>query len=253
MRFAAFDYQEEHSADGVSTMDGIWDAHWRGREGLREDLSDEPLWETIRDELDRPGRLLEAGCGTGQWVQFLGTLGHDVVGVDYAASGLEVGRAHNPSLELTQADFRQLPFEEETFDYVASFGAVEHDADGPEGALQEFRRVLKPDGKLMCSVPCLNLYRTMGLPWMVIQKWLKSRGMLRRLWGKAAPFAFYEYMWSPGTYATILNRCGFEVRHMDRYGNVLRSPLAQRCDRWLGRMVPLSSVHMMMAICGKLR
>ncbi|UCD49728.1 MAG: methyltransferase domain-containing protein [Phycisphaerales bacterium] len=249
MRFTEYDYQDEHGVDGVAAMDGVWDAHWRGREGLKEDLSDEPLWATIRDELDRPGRLLEAGCGTGQWVQFLGTLGHDVVGVDYAASGLEVGRAHNANLELVQADFRQLPFDDETFDYIVSFGAVEHDVNGPEGALQEFRRVLRPDGKLMCSVPCLNLYRKLALPLLVAQRWLKCRKTVRRLWGKTAPFAFHQYVWSPEEYTAVLARCGFRVRHVRGYGNGIRSPLARYCDRALGRIVPLSSVHMMMAIC----
>jgi ubiquinone/menaquinone biosynthesis C-methylase UbiE len=113
---------------------------------------------------------LEAGCGTGQWVQFLGKLGHDVVGVDYAPSGLEVGRAHNPNLNLMQADYRNLPFGDESFDYIVSFGAVEHDINGPEDALREFRRVINPNGKLMCSVPCLNFYRTLGYSWLVVHK-----------------------------------------------------------------------------------
>ena len=81
-------------------MKGVWNSHWRGRKGLKEDLTDEPLWPAVEDFLKVPGRLLEAGCGTGQWVQFLGKLGHNVVGVDYAPSGLRVGRAHNPNLNL---------------------------------------------------------------------------------------------------------------------------------------------------------
>ncbi len=251
MRFAEYDYQEQSSDTDAQGMDRAWDAHWSGRKGLKADLRDEPLWPTIRDELTRPGRLLEAGCGTGQWVQFLGTLGHEVVGVDYAPSGLEVGRAHNPNLTLMQADFRHLPFEDESFDHVVSFGAVEHDVRGPEGALREFSRVLKPDGKLMCSVPCLNLYRTLGYPWLVTSKWLKCRESLRRVWGKSAPFVFYEYIWSPGAYRRILARCGFEVCDLRPYGTILKSPIVRSCDRYLSRIHPLSSAHMMMAICRK--
>jgi len=252
MRFAEYDYLDQPDGTEASGMDGSWDAHWRGRKGLKDDLSDEPLWPTIRDALSRPGRLLEAGCGTGQWVQFLGKMGHDAVGIDYAPSGLEVGRAHNPSLELLQADFRNLPFDDESFDYVVSFGAIEHDIGGPEDALREFYRVLKPNGKLMCSVPCLNFYRILGYPWLAVRKWLKCRASLRRLCGKTVPFAFYEYMWSPGEYRAILSRCGFEVLAIRGYGSVFRSRLACLCDGAVGRIVPLSSVHMMMAVCGKL-
>ena len=249
MRFAEYDYQEEGRDDVALGMDHAWDAHWSGRKGLKADLTDEPLWLTIRDELKRLGRILEAGCGTGQWVQFLGTLGHAVVGVDYAASGLAVGRAHNPNLNLIQADFRHLPFEDESFDYVVSFGAVEHDVQGPEDALREFHRVLKPDGKLMCSVPCLNLYRTLGYPWLATRKWLKRRKSLRRLWGKTAPFVFYEYIWSPGEYQRILSRCGFKVLTMCGYGDVLKSGPMRLFDAVPGRVSSLSSAHMMMAIC----
>ena len=81
-----------------------------------------------------------------------------------------IGRTRNPTLRLMQADFRSLPFGDRSFDYVVSFGAVKHDIDGSEKALRESRRVLKPNGKLLCSVPCLNLYRAAGYPWVVSQR-----------------------------------------------------------------------------------
>lgn len=251
MRFGEYDYQQVDQPGHPDAMDAVWNAHWCGRRGLKEDLTDELLWPTIREHLNVRGRVLEAGCGTGQWVQFLGKLGHDVVGIDYASSGLEVGRAHNPGLRLIQADFRHLPFEDESFDYVVSFGAVEHDVDGPEKALREFHRVLRPSGTLMCSVPCLNLYRTLAYPWLMARKWLKCREVLRRLWGKKAPFVFYEYMWSPGEYRAILGGCGFHILDVRGYGTVLKSPRVRACDLAIGRICPLSSAHMMMAICRK--
>ena len=251
MRFSEYDYQEQAGPCESLEMDRVWDAHWRGRRGLKEDLRNEPMWSTIRDVLNKPGRLLEAGCGTGQWVQFLTQGGFDAVGVDYALSGLEVGRAHNPNLKLVQADFRNLPFDDGSFDYVVSFGAVEHDIDGPENALREFHRVLKANGTLMCSVPCLNLYRILGMPWLMACKWLKCRETLRRLWGKKARFAFYEYIWSPGQYRMILQRCGFQVLGIRGYGTVLKSRPVQFLDSAIRRGNHLSSAHMMMAICTK--
>ena len=251
MRFIEYDYQIAERFDEPVTLQNTWDIHWRGRKGLKEDLGNEPLWATIRDHLSIPGRVLEAGCGTGQWVQFLGKLGHDAVGVDYAPSGLEVGRAHNPNLNLLQADFRNLPFDDESFDYIVSFGAVEHDVNGPEDALREFRRILKPSGKLMCSVPCLNLYRTIGYPSLVVRKWLKCRTTLRYLWNKKDPFVFYEYIWSPREYSAILSRGGFKVLDIRGYGMTLKSRLGRFSDSFLKKIYRLSSAHMMMAICIK--
>ncbi len=251
MRYAEYDYHELHNAGKCVKMDRYWDAHWHGRRGLKEDLSEEPLWSTIQDHVGTPGRLLEAGCGTGQWVQYLGQLGHDAVGVDYALSGLAVGRKHNRNLNLMQADFRNLPFDDSTFDYIVSLGAIEHDINGPEAALGEFRRILKPSGKLLCSVPCMNIYRILGLPWMLLRRSLKCREPLRRLWGKTLPFAFYEYLWSPGHYRKILGQAGFQVLDMRGYGTVIKSRITKLCDMVISRYHPLSSAHMMMAICRK--
>jgi len=252
MHFIEYDYHELNQSEAHPSMDCTWDTHWRGRKGLKEDLSDEPLWPTISDYLNVPGRLLEAGCGTGQWVQFLGKLGHDVIGVDYAASGLEIGREHNPNLNLIKADFRNLPFEKDSFDYIVSFGAIEHDINGPEEALREFLRVLKPNGRFMCSVPCLNFYWIVGYPWQLIKKWLKCRKTLRRLWGKKKPFIFYQYVWSAGEYKNILNKCGWGVIDIRGYCPVTKLRRKRFFDSIVNKIDPLYSAHMMMAICRKL-
>jgi len=251
MRYAEFDYIEIGAINDKTIMARVWDNHWRGRKELKRDLSDEPLWPTIAEELKKPGIVLEAGCGTGQWVQFLGSLEYTVIGLDYAYSGLAVGRSCNPELTLVQGDFKKMPFKPESFDYIVSFGAIEHDIDGPEEALKEFRRVLKGDGCLMCSVPCLNFYRTISLPLLVLKRWLKCRKTLRYLWGKKAPFVFYEYMWSPGEYKSILENCGFRVLDIKGYGSSLKSRIGKSFDLVYGKINRLSSCHMMMAICQK--
>jgi SAM-dependent methyltransferase len=249
MRYAVFDYYPAPDPEVADTMAGWWCSHWRGRVGLKEDMTDEPLWQTIKDLLTRPGRLLEAGCGTGQWVRFFGKMGCDAVGVDFAPSGLKVGLAANPGLRLIQADFRSLPFDEATFDFVVSFGAVEHDIGGPEQALHEFRRVLKPSGLLMCSVPCLNIQRALALPWTAVRDWLKKREWLRRLAGKTAPFEFYEYMWTPRHYETMLERCGFIVTRLRGYGVAPAPALLRPLGGFLARTSRLHDAHMMIAIC----
>ena len=251
MRYASFDYHPAVADASGDQMQAWWGSHWTGQERIDRDLTREPLWPTIADVLAEPGLLLEAGCGYGQWVHFLEKRGHTVVGLDYAGSGLAGARRHNPALRLMQADFRRLPFPSNTFDYVVSLGAIEHDGGGPEAALGEFHRALKPSGRLMCSVPCLNVERVMQLPWFVVRDWLKQRPLLRRLKGKRDPFEFYEFLFTPATYTRILEDAGFVVEAMRTYGISTRSQALRRVANGMNKVVPFYNPHMMMAICRK--
>ncbi len=159
-----------------------------------------------------------------QWVQFFHQRGFQATGVDYDNACLEIGRAANPSLNLVQADLRRLPFPDESFDYVLSFGAVEHAIEGPEPALKELHRVLAADGWLLCSVPCLNIYRRAGMPWMIFKNWLRHLAVVRRAMGRREQFVFYEYHWTPGAYSRILQRVGFRVVELRSYGVSHRIP-----------------------------
>ena len=152
-----------------------------------------------------------------------------------------------------RADVRQLPFADATFDTVVSFGAIEHDIGGPDPSLREFFRVLRPSGRLLCSVPCLNAERLATLPWLALRDWLKCRPTLRRLAGKEEPFEFYEYYFTPPTYRAILERAGFVVDDMRTYGVSTASPVAQKLSAPLSRRVRFYNPHMMMAICRRPR
>jgi SAM-dependent methyltransferase len=253
MRYTQFDYHPTPS-EGVGDtqqMAAWWSDHWDDRIDLKRDLHDEPLWATIEDVIDRPGRILEAGCGPGQWVQFFDKLGHTTVGVDYASTALQAGKRVNRALRMLAADLRRLPFPDESFDYICSNGAVEHDIEGPEAALRELHRVLRASGRLMCSVPCLNVERRLLLGWLVTRDWLKRREWLRRLAGKADPFEFYQYVYSPGTYRSILERCGFEVLALRPYGVPAEGSVRRLVARLFGQLSNFYNPHMMMAICRK--
>ncbi len=243
MRYAQFDYFPEKSSIKRKSMENWWADHWRGRIVLKEDLSNEPVWPIIKDVLKEPGILLEAGCGPGQWVKFFDKLGHVSVGIDYASATLRAARKFNNNLRMIAGDLRSLPFAGETLDYIFSAGAIEHNIDGPEAALLEFSRVLKPSGFLMCSVPCLNIKRQILLSWFIIRDWLKKKELLRKLANKTQPFKFYEYIFSPGSYKKILEKCGFQILDLRPYGYLG----TYRINEYLRFYNP----HMMMAICRK--
>jgi SAM-dependent methyltransferase len=95
-------------------------------------------------------RILDFGCGTGAMLTHLRRLG-TVEGVDGDERAIGFCRSRGESnVHLLESD--DLPFEDESFDLVTAFDVLEHIADD-RGALAEIRRVLRPGGTLMITVP----------------------------------------------------------------------------------------------------
>jgi SAM-dependent methyltransferase len=96
-------------------------------------------------------RILEIGCGDGKLLALLQNA-NEVQGVDASGSGVEkCGTKGIPALCL-DAGSQPLPFPSDYFDFVIILETLEH-LMNPYYALLEVRRVLKPNARLICSVP----------------------------------------------------------------------------------------------------
>ena len=114
-------------------------------------------WERRRALLlgeTRPGeRVLDLGCGAGRFVAALRGAGADPVGVEIAEAALERARAVAPGADLRRlADDGSIPLEHGAVDLVWCSEVLEHVADGSR-LLQEARRVLRPGGRILVTVP----------------------------------------------------------------------------------------------------
>jgi SAM-dependent methyltransferase len=114
-------------------------------------------WERRRALLlaeARPGeRVLDLGCGAGRFVAALRDAGAEPVGVELAGAALERARRNAPGadLRLVEPD-GSLPLEHGSVDLVWCSEVLEHVAD-TDYLLLEVRRVLRPGGRLLATVP----------------------------------------------------------------------------------------------------
>src|SRR5947209_4262249 len=109
----------------------------------------------IRAELDRlplpaDAQVLDAGCGSGRTLQELVDYG-EVSGIelDEDAAGLARGRALG---EVRVGRLEELPWPDETFHLITCLDVIEHVPDDVV-ALTELRRVCRPGGWLLVTVP----------------------------------------------------------------------------------------------------
>jgi len=105
-----------------------------------------------------PGdKILEGGCGNGAWVQYLNDQGYECVGTDINEVILDVAKKEN--LNVIKDDILNMSFADDTFHAYLSLGVIEHWEDGPQKAIAEAYRVIKPGGYFLVSTPCNNLVR----------------------------------------------------------------------------------------------
>jgi SAM-dependent methyltransferase len=107
----------------------------------------------VRRHVPRGARVLDAGCGFGEWVTLLRNRGYAAEGLDYSGELIERLRAEYPDALWHQGDIRKIDPAIGAFDAVISWGVIEHDPEGPGAALHEFSRILRPGGVAILTVP----------------------------------------------------------------------------------------------------
>lgn len=99
-------------------------------------------------------RILDIGCGTGESVRHLSQFGR-VVALDFSDLALTFCK-HKKLGNLVQADAVRLPFADGSFDLICGLDILEHLEDEAR-ALAEIRRVCRPGGKILLTVPALPI------------------------------------------------------------------------------------------------
>jgi ubiquinone/menaquinone biosynthesis C-methylase UbiE len=165
-----------------------WDALYDERGALSDN------WKFIQRKLrveellagEKPGRLLDVGCGTGPMAPAFLQRGWEFHGLDIAPKMIEHARrrfANEPRATFYTGKIEQAAFPTGHFDAVIAMGLLEYlNHTELDAAMREMARVLKPGGVLIISViqpRSLDsiLRRCLALPTRVLKPfYMKLRG-----------------------------------------------------------------------------
>lgn len=187
----------------------------------------------------KPGRVLDSGCGTGWSLLKFRDAGWDCVGVEPSVSASKFGRERY-GLDVREGTVHGAGFPDAHFDYIRSNHSLEHDPEA-EATVQQFRRLIRPDGKLLIGVPNIDSApgRWFGKYW----------------WYLGAPVHTYNF--SLQHLRRLLENNGFEVqtvRYAGNYGGIIGSlqiymnrdnPKLVSTDGWLINSAPMKVLGQM--------
>ncbi len=135
---------------------------------------------TFKFEQYKDKKVLEIGVGTGSDHLQFAKAGAMLTGIDITPKSIELTKKnleiHGYYSNLLVADAKNLPFEDNAFDVVYSFGVLHHVFD-TQKAIDEIHRVLKPGGK---AVIALYHKYSLFLLRVIIYDMILKRGFLRK-------------------------------------------------------------------------
>lgn len=137
-------------------LSAFYDTHYAG---FREDpVFHARVREVLRDDIaplvPRRARVLDVGCGNGEFLLAAKEQGHDVFGLDFAPAAAEA--CARRGVPAVAADFLTHDFGARApFDLVTMWDVCEH-LDRPFDFMSRARELLAPGGWLVLKVPCFT-------------------------------------------------------------------------------------------------
>lgn len=218
------------------------------REETHPFLSDFASFEEYKDQ-----RVLEIGVGPGTDFQRWTEAGAETIGIDISRYSINLTKERIQMFELkgsnlgfAQADAERLPFDDESFDLVYSYGVLHLAPDTP-ATFEEVNRVLKPGGEFKLMVYAVP-------SWVGILLWLRY-GLLSGKPHLSQKDVIYRYLESGGNKAyrnkeiiELVEKHGFEVIEQrrelgpgdlllhepsDKYDSIIYDVIWELYPRWL--------------------
>lgn len=160
------------------------------------------------------GRLLDVGCGNGQYLAYMRDLGWEVYGVDTDHEAALVAQQQY-KVSVYTGNLEDANFPNDYFDAVTLNHVIEHVFD-PIKILSECYRILKPGGCLIVVTPNS-----------------KSMGhyIFRDSW-RGFDIPRHMYLFNKNTLNTCVKHAGFQVRQLRSSGRMARTIYSDSWNVW---------------------
>ena len=142
-------------------------------------------------------RLLEIGCGSGDFLIEASRRGFTVEGIEYSEHAAAVANSRLGEKPVVVGTPDTVEISPATYDIVAAFDVIEHLRD-PKTSIEKFRLVLKPGGLIAIVTPSLDSWsrQLLGRHWMEYKRehitYFSERSLRRLL--ESAGFSSIEFV-----------------------------------------------------------
>jgi len=210
------------SADETAFVEAYWTRVWEqegGPKGAVSKIPSKPEFRIMKPyiaQLPEGARLLDGGCGLGDWTLYFSRNARPTLGLDISRDTVAKLKSLFPDADFAVGDIRDTAQPAESFDGYFSWGTFEHFEEGLDRCIAEAFRILRPGGYLFMTVPFDNLRQSL----------INAFDLGRRAEPNRQPVRFYQWRLTRRELRDCLSFGGFQVldiRPIHKRQGVLRS------------------------------
>lgn len=182
----------------------------------------------------RGEKLLDLGCGTGDYLAALSDRGAELWGIDISLNATSEAKRKVPQPDnILRGDACPLPFGDNEFDLVTAWGVIEHFPDIPN-VIGEIKRVVKGNGKIAIMVPNAYYYK------FVWDTFRKGKGPVKH--------QEIETLYAFGEWKELIEGAGLKVVDIFRHNKFNKPAMII----WLrSKLIPFYFANHFVFVCNK--